>query len=67
MNLIPVIDKPEASFEYVTNDGPLTYLITQKNAPNYRLVAIDIKNPKEVRFILIIKILRVISHYSRRD
>ncbi len=48
MNLIPVIDKPEASYEYVTNDGPITYLVTQKSAPNYRLVAIDIKNPKEV-------------------
>jgi prolyl oligopeptidase len=50
MNLIPVIDKPEASYEYVTNDGPITYLVTQKSAPNYRLVAIDIKNPKEVSF-----------------
>jgi hypothetical protein len=50
MNLIPVIDKPETSYDYVTNDGPITYLLTQKNAPNFRLVAIDIENPKEVSF-----------------
>ncbi len=50
MNLIPVIDKPEASYEYVTNDGPITYVITQKSAPNYKLVSIDINNPKEVYF-----------------
>ena len=52
MNLIPVIDKPESNYEYITNDGPITYILTQKNAPNFRLVAIDIKNPKEVSFNL---------------
>jgi len=50
MNLIPIIDKPETSYDYVTNDGPITYLLTQKNAPNFRLVAVDIKKSEEVSF-----------------
>ncbi len=61
MNMIPVIDKPEATYEYVTNDGPITYVITKKNAPNFRLVAIDIQNPKEVSFNFVI-IFRIKSH-----
>jgi prolyl oligopeptidase len=48
LKVIPVIDKPEATYEYITNDGPITYLLTQKNAPNFRLVAININKPKEV-------------------
>jgi len=61
MNIIPVIDKPEAGYEYITNDGPITYVITEKNAPNFRLVAIDIRNPKEVSFNFVI-IFRIKSH-----
>ncbi len=61
MNLIPVIDKLETSYDYVTNDGPITYLLTQKSAPNFRLVAIDIRNPKEVSFkFLFIFLSRII-------
>jgi prolyl oligopeptidase len=48
LKLIPVIENVDATYGYVTNDGPITYVLTQKNAPNYRLVSINIQNPKEV-------------------
>jgi len=52
LKIIPVIDKPEAFYEYITNDDSITYILTSKNASNFRLVAIDLKNPKEVSFNL---------------
>jgi prolyl oligopeptidase len=50
--MIPIIDKPEAFYEYITNNDSITYILTSKNASNFRLVAIDLKNPKEVSFNL---------------
>jgi prolyl oligopeptidase len=50
--MIPIIDKPEAVYEYITNNDSITYILTSKNASNFRLVAIDLKNPKEVSFNL---------------
>lgn len=44
-----VIDEFEASYSYIANDGPKFYFITNNDAPNYKLVAIDISEPAETR------------------
>lgn len=42
------MDKFEAEYDYVTNDGPLVIFHTDKNAPLYRLVSINLEQPDEV-------------------
>lgn len=42
------MDKFEAEYDYVTNDGPLVVFHTDKNAPLYRLVTINLEKPDEV-------------------
>jgi prolyl oligopeptidase len=46
--LIPIVEVFNAEYDYVTNDGDICYVRTNKNAPNFRLVKIDLKNPSEV-------------------
>lgn len=48
LELVPVFDKFEAEFEYITNDGDITYIRTNKDAPNYRVVKVDLKKPDQV-------------------
>jgi len=43
--VVKLIDKFEASFEFLDNDGPIFWFKTSKDAPLNRVVAIDIRNP----------------------
>ena len=45
LNLMPVIEEFSAEYEYVTNDDNICYMRTNKNAPNFRLVKIDLRSP----------------------
>ncbi|GAB1861137.1 Prolyl endopeptidase [Camponotus japonicus] len=40
--LTQVVDKLEADYEYITNVGTKAVFRTNKNAPNYKLIAIDL-------------------------
>ncbi|KAK7861691.1 hypothetical protein R5R35_005360 [Gryllus longicercus] len=40
-----VVDKMEADYEYVTNEGPECIFRTNRDAPNYRLVKINFLDP----------------------
>jgi hypothetical protein len=40
----------EGFWEYITNEEDIHYMLTNYKAPNYRVVAIDIRNPREVFF-----------------
>jgi prolyl oligopeptidase len=42
---VPIIDEFENSFGYIWNDGPIFYMTTDHNAPNERVIAINIHNP----------------------
>jgi prolyl oligopeptidase len=43
--IAPFLDAFDADYQVVGNDGDVFYVRTDKNAPRYRLVAIDRRNP----------------------
>jgi prolyl oligopeptidase len=47
--LVPVkiIDKFDAMYSYITNNGTVFYIQTNKNAPKYKLVTMDIAHPEK--------------------
>ncbi|PIL36633.1 hypothetical protein GSI_00322 [Ganoderma sinense ZZ0214-1] len=44
-----VVDEFEANYEYVANDGTKLYLLTNKDAPQYKLVTVDLADAPEKR------------------
>ncbi|CCM03973.1 uncharacterized protein FIBRA_06129 [Fibroporia radiculosa] len=44
-----LIDDFEASYQYIANDGTKLYLLTNKDAPLYKLVSVDLADPPEKR------------------
>nr|XP_023016247.1 prolyl endopeptidase-like [Leptinotarsa decemlineata] len=51
LELTPIITEFVADFEYITNTGTHFLFRTNKDAPNYRIVVIDFKNPSEENWI----------------
>ncbi|MEJ7808738.1 MAG: S9 family peptidase, partial [Telluria sp.] len=45
--VLPLIDKFEAAYDFIDNDGPVFFFKTDKNAPRSRVVAIDTRKPME--------------------
>ncbi|XP_043276386.1 prolyl endopeptidase isoform X2 [Venturia canescens] len=53
-NLTKVVDKLEADYEYVTNDGPNAIFRTNKNAPNFRLIRINLEDHAEDKWTVLL-------------
>src|SRR4029077_3653998 len=53
--LVKLFDTNDALYEFVANDGPVMYLITNKAAPRGRLVAVDINMPDANRWTTVIR------------
>ena len=43
--LIPIVEKPTASFEFCENLATTLYIVSDDQAPRYRLIAIDVTKP----------------------
>ncbi|XP_053206099.1 prolyl endopeptidase-like isoform X2 [Panonychus citri] len=52
--LKPIIDKYEADYEFIANDGPLVYFKTDRNASNNRIIRINLDEPDEKNWINIV-------------
>ncbi|XP_055295100.1 prolyl endopeptidase-like [Sitodiplosis mosellana] len=53
--LTPLITKMDADYSYVTNTGTKLVFHTNKDAPNYRVVVIDLKDSNEKNWITLIE------------
>lgn len=49
-----IVTEFEADYDYITNEGSLFYFLTNKSAPNFRLIAIDFENYAESNWQTII-------------
>lgn len=49
-----IVDKFEAEYNYVTNEGPVITFHTDKNAPLYRLININLEQPDEAHWVDVI-------------
>ncbi|MCI0749829.1 MAG: prolyl oligopeptidase family serine peptidase [Nevskiales bacterium] len=49
-----LVDAFEASYTRVGNEGPVVYLLTDKNAPNKRVIAVDLRAPAPQYWITLI-------------
>ncbi|KAJ6648028.1 Prolyl endopeptidase [Pseudolycoriella hygida] len=47
LDIVRIVQQFEADYEYITNTGSNIVIRTDKNAPNYRLICIDLDNPEE--------------------
>ncbi|CAH0562400.1 unnamed protein product [Brassicogethes aeneus] len=47
LDLIPIVTEFQADYEYITNNDSKFIFRTNKNAPNYRIVTIDLNKPEE--------------------
>ncbi|MDQ6870636.1 MAG: prolyl oligopeptidase family serine peptidase [Gemmatimonadota bacterium] len=52
--VVRLIDKLDAQYEFVGNNGTMFYVRTDKNAPRGRIIAISIDNPREDRWNTIV-------------
>ncbi|WP_342118693.1 prolyl oligopeptidase family serine peptidase [Pseudoduganella sp. OTU4001] len=43
--VVGLLEQFDASYNFIDNDGPVFYFLTDKNAPRSRVIAIDIRKP----------------------
>lgn len=43
--VVELLNQFDAAYQFIGNDGPLFYFLTNHSAPRYRVVAIDIRRP----------------------
>ena len=44
-SFVHLLDKEDAAYSYIDNDGPIFYFQTNLNAPKYKIIAIDTRKP----------------------
>lgn len=46
-SIVKLVDKMEASYDFIENVGDQFFMLTNLNAPNNRVISIDLKNPSK--------------------
>uniref|UniRef100_A0A915JZH2 Prolyl endopeptidase n=1 Tax=Romanomermis culicivorax TaxID=13658 RepID=A0A915JZH2_ROMCU len=54
LRLVSIVDKFEAKFQFISNDGPLFTFLTDYNAPMFQLVQIDVNKPDKENWKILI-------------
>ena len=49
--IVPVLDDFEAAYEFLGNDGPRFYFLTDNDAPRYRVIAVNIRRPEPANWL----------------
>ncbi len=44
-DVVPLLDDFDAAWDFLGNDGPVFYFRTNRDAPRYRVVAVDLRRP----------------------
>jgi prolyl oligopeptidase len=52
--VVALIDQLEAAYAFIDNVGPVFYFVTDRKAPRQRIVAIDIRKPREANWKTIV-------------
>ncbi len=52
--VVRLLDDFDASYDVIGNDGPVLYLLTDRDAPRKRIVAVDLRNPAPSRWRTIV-------------
>jgi len=47
LTLVPVVDKFEALFTYITSNDAVIYFLTNHGAPNQKIIGVDLNRPQE--------------------
>ena len=45
----PIISTFDTNFQYISNDGPIHYILTNRNASNYRLIKVNLTNSYSIQ------------------
>ncbi|XP_043481657.1 prolyl endopeptidase-like [Leptopilina heterotoma] len=53
-NLTQIVNKLEAFYKYIGNDGSKALFLTDKNAPNKKIIAVDLLNYKEENWTILL-------------
>ncbi len=48
--VIRMLDDFDAAYDFLGNDGPIFYLLTNRDAPRYRVIAVDLRQPQPENF-----------------
>ncbi len=46
----PLLDEFDAAYDFLGNDGPVFYFLTNLDAPRYRVIALDLRRPDPAHF-----------------
>ncbi len=49
-DVIRLLDDFDAAYDFLGNDGPVFYFLTNLDAPRYRVIAVDLRRPEPERF-----------------
>ncbi|MCZ2260307.1 prolyl oligopeptidase family serine peptidase [Sporosarcina sp. G11-34] len=63
---IPLINKDDGYYSFIGNEGSIFYIYTNQNAPNGKIIAVDIEQPEEENWIEVIPEQKEVLSFIRK-